>query len=64
MDTLTGIKVFLEVVESGSFVTAAERLDVSTATVSKRVMHLEERLGIRLLNRNSRSMSTTEPGRI
>jgi DNA-binding transcriptional LysR family regulator len=64
MDTLTGIKVFLEVVESGSFVTAAERLDVSTATVSKHVMHLEERLGIRLLNRNSRSMSTTEPGRI
>ncbi|HEX3842933.1 MAG TPA: LysR family transcriptional regulator [Steroidobacteraceae bacterium] len=64
MDTLTGIKVFLEVVGSGSFVAAAERLDVSTATVSKHVMHLEERLGIRLLNRNSRSLSTTEPGRL
>lgn len=64
MDTLTGIKVFLEVVGSGSFVAAAERLDVSTATVSKHVMHLEERLGVRLLNRNSRSLSPTEPGRI
>lgn len=64
MDTLTGIKVFLEVVESGSFVAAAERLDVSTATVSKHVTHLEERLGARLLNRNSRSLSPTEPGRI
>lgn len=64
MDTLTGIKVFLEVVESGSFVAAAERLDVSTATVSKHVMHLEQRLGTRLLNRNSRSLSPTEPGRI
>jgi DNA-binding transcriptional LysR family regulator len=64
MDTLTGIKVFLEVVGSGSFVAAAERLDVSTATVSKHVMHLEQRLGVRLLNRNSRSLSPTEPGRI
>jgi DNA-binding transcriptional LysR family regulator len=64
MDTLTGIKVFLEVVGSGSFVGAAERLDVSTATVSKHVTHLEQRLGTRLLNRNSRSLSATEPGRI
>jgi DNA-binding transcriptional LysR family regulator len=63
MDTLTGIKVFLEVIESGSFVAAAERLDVSTATVSKHVTHLEQRLGIRLLNRNSRSLSPTDPGR-
>jgi DNA-binding transcriptional LysR family regulator len=64
MDKLTGIKAFLEVVGCGSFVAAAERLDVSTATVSKHVMHLEQRLGVRLLNRNSRSLSPTEPGRI
>lgn len=64
MDTLIGIKVFLEVVELGSFVTAAERLEVSTATVSKHVTHLEERLGARLLHRNSRSLSPTEPGRV
>jgi DNA-binding transcriptional LysR family regulator len=59
MDRLSGIKAFLEVVGSGSFVAAAERLDVSTATVSKHVMHLEQRLGARLLNRNSRSLSPT-----
>src|SRR5579863_10041509 len=64
MDTLTGIKVFLEVVGSGSFGAAAERLDVSTATVSKHLMHLEQRLGVRLINRNTRSFSPTEPGRI
>jgi DNA-binding transcriptional LysR family regulator len=64
MDRLTGIKVFLEVAGAGSFVAAAERLDVSTATVSKHVMHLEQRLGVRLLNRNSRSLSPTEPGRM
>lgn len=64
MDTLTGIKVFLQVVESGSFVSAADRLDVSTAMVSKHVMNVEQRLGVRLLNRNSRTLSLTEPGRI
>lgn len=64
MDTLTGIKVFLQVVESGSFVGAADRLEVSTAMVSKHVMSIEQRLGVRLLNRNSRALSLTEPGRI
>jgi DNA-binding transcriptional LysR family regulator len=64
MDTLAGIKVFLQVVESGSFVAAADRLDMSTAMVSKHVMAVERRLGVRLLNRNSRSLSLTEPGRI
>jgi DNA-binding transcriptional LysR family regulator len=64
VDTLTGIKVFLQVVESGSFVAAADRLDVSTAMVSKHVMNVEQRLGVRLLNRNSRALSLTEPGRI
>jgi len=64
MDTLTGIKMFLQVVESGSFVAAADRLDVSTAMVSKHVMNVEDRLGVRLLNRNSRTLSLTEPGRV
>jgi DNA-binding transcriptional LysR family regulator len=64
MDTLTGIKMFIQVVESGSFVGAADRLDVSTAMVSKHVMNVEGRLGVRLLNRNSRTLSLTEPGRV
>ena len=64
MDTLTSIRVFRQVVESGSFVAASERLDMSTAMVSKHVMHIEERIGVRLLNRNSRTLSLTEPGRV
>ena len=64
MDTLTSIKVFRHVVESGSFVAASERLDMSTAMVSKHVMHIEKRIGVRLLNRNSRKLSLTEPGRV
>lgn len=64
MDTLTSIRVFRQVVESGSFVGAGDRLDISTAMVSKHVMHVEQRLGLRLLNRNSRTLSLTEPGRV
>ena len=63
MDTLTSINVFRQVVESGSFVGAADRLDLSTAMVSKHVMAVEKRLGVRLLNRNSHKLSLTEPGR-
>lgn len=64
MDTLSSIDTFRQVVESGSFVAAAERLEISPASVSKRIMHVEERLGVRLLNRNSRTLSLTEPGRL
>lgn len=64
MDTLTGIRVFRQIVESGTFAAAAERLNLSTAMVSKHVMNLEGRLGVRLLNRNSRTLSLTEAGRV
>jgi hypothetical protein len=61
MDTLTSMKVFRQVVEFRSFVAAAEHLNFSTANVSKHVMSLEKRLGVRLLNRSSRALSLTEP---
>jgi DNA-binding transcriptional LysR family regulator len=64
MDTLTSIRVFRQIVESGSFVAAGDRMDISTAMVSKHVMNIEQRLGLRLLNRNSRTLSLTEPGRV
>src|SRR6201988_922508 len=64
VDTLTSIRVFRQVVESGSFVAAAERMDLSTAMVSKHVAYVEKRLGVRLLNRNSRNLSLTEAGRV
>jgi DNA-binding transcriptional LysR family regulator len=64
MDTLLSMKVFLQVVESGSFVGAAERLSLSTAMTSKRLMLLEQHLGTRLLNRSTRSLRLTESGRV
>src|SRR5688572_1872311 len=63
MDTLLSIRVFRLVVETGSFVAAAERLELSPAMVSKHVMHLENHLGTRLLNRTTRKLSLTEGGR-
>jgi DNA-binding transcriptional LysR family regulator len=63
MDTLTSINVFRQVVESGSFIGAAERLDLSPGSVSKHVMSVEKRLGVKLLNRNTRNLSVTELGR-
>src|SRR3981189_3737855 len=64
MDTLLSMKVFRQVVESGSFVGAAERLNLSTAMTSKHLMYLEKHLGTRLLNRSSRSLSLTESGKL
>ena len=64
MDTLTSINVFRQVVESGSFVAAAERLSLSPAMTTKHILHLEKRLATRLLNRNSHSLSLTETGRL
>jgi DNA-binding transcriptional LysR family regulator len=62
MDTMISMKVFRQVVESGSFAAAAERLSLSTTMASKHLVHLEKHLGSRLVNRNSRSLSLTEFG--
>jgi DNA-binding transcriptional LysR family regulator len=55
--------VFRHVVEVGSFVGAAERMEMSAAMASKHVMHLEQQLGARLLNRTTRRVAPTEAGR-
>src|SRR5258708_27316735 len=64
IDTLLSMKVFRQIVESGSFVAAAGRFSLSTAMTSKHLMHLEKHLGTRLLNRSSRSLSLTESGKL
>jgi len=64
MDKFTSMKVFRQVVESGSFVGAADRLGISTPMVSKHVMAIEKRVQLRLLNRNSHGLSLTEPGKL
>lgn len=63
MDTLVSMNVFRYVVEVGSFVGAAERMQMSAAMASKHVMHLEQALGARLLHRTTRRVAPTEAGR-
>jgi DNA-binding transcriptional LysR family regulator len=62
MDPLDGIAAFARVVESGSFSAAAGRLKISKSAVSAHVQRLEDRLGVRLLNRSTRRLSVTEAG--
>lgn len=62
MDTLDRMGMFVAVTELGSFTAAAERLGLSKNLVSKGVAELEERLGARLLNRTTRSLSLTDAG--
>lgn len=62
MDRFVGMSVFAKVVESASFAAAARHFDMSPAMVSKHVRTLEERLGVRLLNRTTRRVSATEVG--
>jgi DNA-binding transcriptional LysR family regulator len=63
MDRLTSLTAFVRVAESGGFSAAARRLNMSTTMVSNHVQALEDRLGVRLLNRTTRKVSLTEVGR-
>lgn len=56
------MRAFVTVAETGSFTSAAARLGMSRAMASKHVMDLEAHLGLRLLNRTTRSVSLTEAG--
>jgi DNA-binding transcriptional LysR family regulator len=58
------IIAFTTIVDTGTFSAAAEKLSITTAGVSRRIKTLEERLGIRLLNRTTRTATLTEAGKI
>ncbi|MDT3719548.1 LysR family transcriptional regulator [Pseudomonas oryzihabitans] len=62
MDTLHNMRVFVAVVESGSFTGAAQTLQTTTAHVSRAVAHLETHLRTRLLHRTTRRIALTEAG--
>ena len=63
MDRFTSLTTFVRVVESGGFSAAARRLNMSTTMVSNHVQALEDRVGVRLLNRTTRKISLTEIGK-
>ena len=56
------MEAFVRVVEAGSFVAAADRLGISTSSLSRMIADLEQHLGTRLLHRTTRRLSLTESG--
>lgn len=61
---LNDIALFVEVAKRKSFSAAAEALDVPTSTLSRRVSRLEQAIGMRLINRNTRRLDLTAAGQI
>jgi DNA-binding transcriptional LysR family regulator len=64
MDRYQSLRVFVGVVDAGSFVAAADLLAMSKAAVSRHVADLERRLGVRLLHRTTRRLSLTQEGEL
>lgn len=62
MDFSSRLLLFLEVVELGSFTNVAEQRNLDRSVVSKQIGRLEAELGVRLLNRTTRSLSLTAAG--
>jgi DNA-binding transcriptional LysR family regulator len=60
---LSGVSVLAAVIEGSSFVKAAELIGITDSGVSRAISRLETRLGVRLLDRTTRSVSLTDEGR-
>jgi len=64
MDSVAGMRIFVRVVESGSFSAAARQLGVAPSSVSRQINELEEDLGARLFARTTRKLNLTEAGHL
>jgi len=62
MDVASRLILFADVIDSGNFSKAASLREVNRSMVSKQIAQLEEHLGVRLLNRTTRSLSLTDAG--
>lgn len=62
MDTFQNMRVFMRIVDTGSFTAAAQQLQLSTARTSRAVSDLERRLRTRLLDRTTRRVALTDAG--
>ena len=62
MDRFGDLDIFARVVAAGSMSQAGRETGLSPAVISKRIRRLEERLGVRLLQRTTRQLSLTEAG--
>ncbi len=62
MGQLEDMNAFIRIVEAGGISRAAEQMDIAKSAISRRLVDLETRLGVRLLNRTTRTSSLTEAG--
>ncbi|MCY1397528.1 HTH-type transcriptional regulator DmlR [compost metagenome] len=62
MESFSSIECFVRSAEAGSFAEAARRLSLTPAAVGKNVARLEARMGVRLFQRSTRSLTLTEAG--
>lgn len=62
MDLIQCIETYVQVIQEGSFNAAARKLKTTSSAVSKRIQWLEDKIGIQLLKRTTRSLSITEAG--
>src|ERR1700712_717243 len=62
LNQLDGLMAFWKVAEHRGFTAAAAELEVSPSALSQAIRQLETRLGVRLLNRTTRSVSLTDAG--
>lgn len=62
MDSLNGFTVFVKIAETGSIVAAGRSLGISASAVGKSLIRLEEKIGVRLFHRNTRSINLTAEG--
>lgn len=64
MESLNGFVVFVQVAEMRSFVAAGRNLGVSASAVGKSIARLEDKLGVRLFHRSTRSITLTAEGHL
>ncbi|WP_224776865.1 MULTISPECIES: LysR family transcriptional regulator [Achromobacter] len=63
MDTHTAMQTYAKVVELGSFAAAADKMGQARSVVTRQIAYLEQKYGVRLLNRTTRKLSMTDAGR-
>ncbi len=64
METIAGLRIFVRVVEAGSFSEAGRQLGMAPSSISRQINELEDSLGSRLFQRTTRKLSVTEAGEL
>ena len=64
METIAGLRIFIRVVEAGSFSEAGRQLGMAPSSISRQINELEDSLGSRLFQRTTRKLSLTEAGEL